>query len=87
MEPISTVLVEDRVIVPAQNDANSLYQDGYGSLLAEERLLTLNAFEALYLVERRRIAVVDEATRRRLLFQELLSRPTSMSTEPSAYST
>jgi len=74
MEPISTVLVEDRVIVPAQNDANSLYQDGYGSLSTEERPLTLNAFEALYLVERRRIAVVDETTRRRLLFQELLSR-------------
>ena len=74
MKPISTVLAEDRVIVPAQNDANSLYQDGYGSLLAEERLLTLNAFEALYLVERRRIAVVDEATRKRLLFQELLSK-------------
>ena len=74
MEPISTVLVEDRVVVPAQNDANSLYQDGYGSLLTEERPLTLNAFEALYLVERRRIAVVDETTRRRLLFQELLLR-------------
>lgn len=74
MEPISTVLVEDRVVVPAHNDANSLYQDGYGSLLTEERPLTLNAFEALYLVERRRIAVVDETTRRRLLFQELLSR-------------
>ncbi len=74
MEPISTVLVEDRVVVPAHNDANSLYQDGYGSLLTEERPLTLNAFEALYLVERRRIAVVDETTRRRLLFQELLLR-------------
>ena len=74
MELISTVLVEDRVVVPAHNDANSLYQDGYGSLLTEERPLTLNAFEALYLVERRRIAVVDETTRRRLLFQELLSR-------------
>jgi len=74
MEPISTVLVEDSVIVPAQNDANSLYQDGYGSLSTEKRLLTLNAFESLYLVERRRIAVVDEETRGRLVFQELLSR-------------
>ena len=74
MEPISTVLVEDRVVVPAHNDANSLYQDGYGSLLTEERPLTLNAFEALYLVERRRIAVVDEETRGRLVFQELLSK-------------
>jgi len=74
MEPISAVLAEDRVVVPAQNDANSLYQDGYGSLSTEERLLTLNAFEALYLVERRKIVVVDEANRRRLVFQELLPR-------------
>ena len=72
MEPISAVLAEDRVVVPAQNDTNSLYQDGYGSLLADERLLTLNAFEVLYLVERRKIAVVDEANRRMLVFQELL---------------
>lgn len=74
MEPISTVLTEGRVVVPAQNDANSLYQDGYGSMLAEERLLTLNALEALYLVERGKIAVVDEESRRRLVFQELLQR-------------
>ena len=74
MEPISAVLSDEGVVVPAQNDANSLYQDGYGSLLTRERLLTLNALEALYLVERRKISVIDEASRGGLVFQELLQR-------------
>lgn len=58
--------------VPAQNEANSLYQDGYGSFLGDGRLLTLKPYEALYLVERARIAVVDEENRTSLVFQELL---------------
>lgn len=74
METISAVYTEGRVAVPALNEANSLYQDGYGSLLGDGRLLTLKPWEALYLAERTRIAVVDEESRRRLVFQELLWR-------------
>jgi len=71
METISTVLSEGRVVVPSLNEANSLYNDGYGSML-EGSLLTLKPFEALYLVERTRIAVVDERRRSNMTFQELL---------------
>ncbi|KON31279.1 hypothetical protein AC482_01260 [miscellaneous Crenarchaeota group-15 archaeon DG-45] len=74
MEIISAVYTRDGVAVPAQNEANSLYQDGYGSLLGDSRLLKLRPCEVLYLVERRRIAVVDEESRHRLVFQELLRR-------------
>jgi len=74
LETISAIYSEGRVVVPAQNEANSLYQDGYGSFLGEGRLLTLKPVEALHLVERTKIAVMDEESRLRLVFQELLSR-------------
>ena len=74
MEKISTVYSEDRIVVPAQNEANSLYQDGYGSLLSSNRLLTLKPFEALYLAERGKISVVDEGSRESLDFQGLIWR-------------
>ena len=77
MEIISTVYTEDGIAVPARNEADSLYQDGYGSLLGDGRLLKLRPCEVLYLVERRRIAVIDEGSRRKLVFQELLWRFTS----------
>lgn len=78
MEIISAVYTGDRVVVPAQNEANSLYQDGYGSLLGDARLLTLKPCEAMYLVERMKVAVVDEENRRRLVFHELLQRFSSV---------
>jgi len=73
MEVISAVHTEGRVVVPAQNEADSLYQDGYGSRL-DGRLLTLKPWEVLHLVERMRIAVIDEESRRRLVFRDLLRR-------------
>jgi len=74
METISAVYTEDVVVIPARNEADSLYQDGYGSFLESGVLLTLKPFEALYLVERGKIAVIDEGSRRRLVFRELLKR-------------
>ena len=74
MEKISAVYSEGRVVVPAQNEANSLYQDGYGSLLSDSRLLTLRPFEALYLTEREKISVIEEKSRERLDFQGLIWR-------------
>lgn len=72
MELFSVVYTEKEIVVPAQNEANSLYQDGYGSLLKERRLLTLQPFEALYLVEKMKIAVIDEASREKMVFRNLL---------------
>lgn len=73
MQPISAVYSDGRVVVPTQNEAESLYQEGYGSRL-ESRLLILEPFEALYHVERGKVAVIDEASQEKLTFRELLSR-------------
>jgi tRNA-intron endonuclease len=71
MQPISAVLVDDKVVVPAQNEADSLYQEGFGSK-ADASVLRLESFEVLYLQEKGKISVIDEETQRTLSFQELL---------------
>ena len=74
MELFSAVYTDKGIVVPAQNEANSLYQDGYGSLLKERRLLMLQPFEALYLVEKMKIAVIDEGSKEKVVFRNLLWR-------------
>ena len=74
METISAVLTVNGVVIPARNEANRLYQDGYGSFLNGGILLTLKSFEALYLIERAKISVIDETDRRGLVFRELLQK-------------
>ena len=72
MEPISAVYTATGIIVPVWNEAHSLYQDGYGSLMKDRRVLSLQPFEALYLVERQKISVIEEETKERRVFRELL---------------
>jgi tRNA-intron endonuclease len=74
MEAISAVYTATKIVVPALNEANSLYQDGYGSLVKDSHILSLQPSEALYLVERQKVSIIDEETKARLHFQELLSR-------------
>lgn len=71
MEVFNTVFTENRIVVPAQNEANSLYQDGYGTLLEDRHLLKLESFEVLYLMEKIKIAVIDEDSKEKLVFQRL----------------
>lgn len=71
MQPISAIYINGKVIVPAQNEADSLYQEGFGSKF-EANVLRLESFEVLYLQERGKISVIDEEKRRTLSFQELL---------------
>jgi len=74
MEAISAVYTATGIVVPALNEANSLYQDGYGSHVKDSRVLSLQTSEVLYLVEHQKVSVIDEETKARLLFQELLLR-------------
>ena len=74
MEPISAVYTAPGIVVPAWNEANRLYQDGYGSLRKDSRVLSLQPFEALYLVERQKISIIEEQTKDRLVFRELLQK-------------
>lgn len=72
MEPISAVYTATGIVIPVWNEANSLYQDGYGSLMKDKRVLSLQPSEALYLVERQKISVIEEQTKERRVFRELL---------------
>ena len=74
MEAISAVYTATGIVVPAWNEAHSLYQDGYGSLMKDRRVLSLQPFEALYLVERQKVSIVEERTKERLVFRELLQK-------------
>ena len=74
IESFTGVYRESRVVVPALRESNSLYQNGYGSLLGEEGVLTLTACDTLFLVERGKLSVVCEETREVLSFNELLTR-------------
>lgn len=70
---IRAIYSQGVVRIPDFDEANSLYQDGYGSFKA--RRLTLTSCEALYLLEKGRIKVVDKEME--LSFNELLGRLSS----------
>jgi tRNA-intron endonuclease len=70
MLPITAVLTQGEIIVPSQNDADSLYQDGYGFRKHGEHCL--HPVEVLFNVEREKIAVIDEVTNKQLSFTDLL---------------
>jgi tRNA-intron endonuclease len=74
MEPISAIFTFNGVIIPSINEANSLYQNGYGSMLKENRILNLQPSEVLYLLEHQKISVIDEESKVRLFFQELVQK-------------
>ncbi|OGD54114.1 hypothetical protein A3K81_02895 [Candidatus Bathyarchaeota archaeon RBG_13_60_20] len=70
MQPVTVVLSGGRVVVPAQSDADSLMNDGYGS--REGGLYMLEPVEALFNVERGRVEVIDEEDNKHLGLKELL---------------
>jgi len=74
IEQFTAVYRKDSVVVPVLRESNSLYQNGYGSLLGEEGVLTLTPCEALFLVERKKLLVVSEETREALVFDELFAK-------------
>jgi tRNA-intron endonuclease len=61
------------ILVPSKGEADSLLQDGYG-YLGEKRRYILEPYEALYLVEKERLMIIEEKERRILSFQEILTR-------------
>jgi tRNA-intron endonuclease, archaea type len=73
VQQANAVYVGQRIIVPTQKEVDSLYQDGYGHRL-ENRDFSLTPSEALYLVEKERISVIDENEKKILSFQEIVNR-------------
>jgi len=78
IEQFTAVYRKDSVVVPALRESNSLYQNGYGSLLGEEGVLTLTPCETLFLVERKKLLVISEETREPLGFNELFTKFTAL---------
>ena len=72
MEHFTVIYSNRELIVPTQSDADSLYQDGYGYRKKKQHYL--RGVEALYNIERGKIAVVDEETNKGLSFQEVLQK-------------
>jgi tRNA-intron endonuclease len=68
----NAVYAGEQIIVPTQSEADSLYQDGYGRRLGTT--LALTPSEALYLVEKERLSIIDEVKKKILSFQEILDR-------------
>jgi tRNA-intron endonuclease len=78
IEQFTAVYRKDSVVVPTLRESNSLYQNGYGSLLGEEGVLTLTPCETLFLVERKKLLVISEETREPLGFSELFTNFTAL---------
>ena len=72
MQSIIAILTDLKIVIPTQNDADSLSQDGYGT--RNRGLLILQPFEALYLVEKERLTIIDEQGKKNISFQELLNK-------------
>jgi len=60
-EEAETVLSSGKVTVTERDQAKSLYENGYGTFDQGEEVLTLSSVEALYLLEEKRIRVIDKA--------------------------
>ena len=73
MQEFKAVYNERSIIVPTQGEADSLQQDGYG-YRKQKGQIKLDHCEALYLLEKERLTIIDEAERRLLSFQEVLNR-------------
>jgi len=71
MQPFTAVLTERGVVVPMRSEADSLFNDGYGTREGSEAL-TLGPCETLYNMYRGKLALVDEYANEMLSFQEAL---------------
>ena len=73
MQQANAVYDDLTIHVPSSGEADSLLQDGYGHI-GQKRLYILEPHEALYLVEKERLTVIDEEEKRILSFQDILNK-------------
>ena len=71
---VKALFKEGRVLIPSREGANKVYGMGFGSMLESDEGLTLSLCDALYLVEKGKIDVVDASDGSKLSFNDLLSR-------------
>ncbi|HUV55004.1 MAG TPA: hypothetical protein VMW03_07360 [Candidatus Krumholzibacteriaceae bacterium] len=71
MQPFTAVLTQGVVVIPMRSEADSLFNDGYGTREGDS-VLTLDPCETLYNMDRGKVALVDEDANEKLSFQEAL---------------
>ena len=71
MQPFTAVLTQGAVVIPMRSEADSLFNDGYGTREGNS-VLTLDPCETLYNMDRGKVALVDEDANEKLSFQEAL---------------
>ena len=71
---VKALFKEGRVLIPSREGANKIYGMGFGSMLESDEGLTLSPCDALYLVEKGKIDVVDASDGSKLSFNDLLSK-------------
>ena len=71
---VKALFKEGRVLIPSREGANKIYGVGFGSMLESDEGLTLSPCDALYLVEKGKVDVVDASDGSKLSFNDLLSR-------------
>jgi len=59
---VEAVLRDDRVIVTAREEADTLFENGYGTFDKDKKVLTLSSVEALYLLVEKRAKILDEGS-------------------------
>ncbi len=73
MQQANAVYDNLTILVPSNGEADCLLQDGYGHT-DEKRRYILEPYEALYLVEKERLTIIEEKEKKFLSFQEILTR-------------
>jgi tRNA-intron endonuclease len=71
MQPFTAVLTQGGVAVPMRSEADSLFNDGYGTREGEN-VLILDPVETLYNMDRGKVALVDEEANEKLSFKEAI---------------
>jgi tRNA-intron endonuclease len=73
MQQANAIYDNFTILVPLKGESDSLLQDGYGHT-DEKRRYILEPYEALFLVEKERLTIIEEKERKILSFQEILTR-------------
>ena len=71
MQPFTAVLTQGAIVIPMRSEADSLFNDGYGTREGES-VLTLDPCETLYNIDRGKVALVDDDANVKLSFQEAI---------------
>jgi len=69
---LEAILRNGKVVVASGEQARSLYDNGYGTLDESKETLTLSSVEALYLLEEKRIRIVEEASGQTISLSQLV---------------